>query len=91
MVNKFGCDICGSDVEFDSNTAIISKGEKLNDLCPNCAPSVQEFIQEQHDLNATREMKSTVDQSLMPIESAKDIIKSAGYIIYKRTPRRSKK
>jgi len=86
MTNCYKCDICGTVDEFDNNAAIVSKGEKLHDLCPNCLPNVELFIRESTITPATTQ-KSPANS----IEDAIKILKENHYVVYPVVTKRERK
>jgi len=77
MVNCYKCDICGTVDDFDNNTAIVSKGEKLHDLCLDCLTEVQGFIRDSSDLS-TKKVASPSNT----LEDAIKILKENHYVVY---------
>jgi len=87
LVNCYKCDICGTVDEFDNNAAIVSKGEKLHDLCPNCLPEVQGFIRDKSESSSQK----VPNPDNIPIEEAIEILKMNHYVVYPVVEHRQKK
>jgi len=76
MTNLFGCDMCGATTEFDENTALIKNGEKRKDLCPECEPLVESFIDEKRQTNDPVVIK---DKKSWAIDTALELLMANGY------------
>ena len=88
MVNCYKCDICGTVDEFDNNAAIVSKGEKLHDLCPDCLPKIQNFITDNREQGVKNlEVVSPANT----IQDAIKILKENHYVVYPVVTTRNRK
>ena len=80
--------MCGATTEFDENTALIKNGEKRKDLCPECEPEVEAFIEERKQSVSTIKLP-LLTSSPLDLTTALEIVKKAGFKITP-TKRRSK-
>ena len=82
-MNRFSCDICDTNVNFEENTVLLSRGEKIADICPKCSMNIQGYIKDERNQFEDQETE-TVPEPNISIETAKAILEKAGFRFYKR-------
>jgi DNA-directed RNA polymerase subunit F len=66
-------------VNFEDNTVLVARGEKIADICPKCSLEVQGFI-----TDSKNEFEEKDNVPKISIDEAKEILEKAGYRVYKK-------
>jgi hypothetical protein len=70
-----------------NNSVLARKGEKIADICLDCLPKMEQFIQDEHQWkieNTVKEAGKIFNQRDIDIEIAKKLLKENGYTIIRR-------